>query len=89
MSEYGEMCKDMREHRKTVNAERLSRNTRQIDELPSLGFTVELLTSFHFRINGKLDLFPTNRRFHNLQTQQRGRYKYAVDCVREHLGGAE
>jgi hypothetical protein len=28
-----------------------------------------------FRVNGVLDLYPTNRRFHNLRTNERGDYR--------------
>lgn len=56
-------------------------------QLKNLGLEVEQLNSFHFRVCGVLDFYPTNRRFHNLKTNQRGfYYDNPLSVVEAHFG---
>jgi hypothetical protein len=38
-------------------------------------YEVQYLTDYQWRINGTIDIYPTNRRYHNLKTQERGDYR--------------
>lgn len=48
-------------------------------------YKVEYLTQYHWRINNEIDIFPTNRRFHNFKTQQRGDYKDMHGFLAKHF----
>lgn len=37
-------------------------------------YTVKYLTPYQWRINGKVDIYPVNRRYHILATNKRGSY---------------
>jgi len=66
-----------REHRHTLQEKRERRRSvrgPQIEALAGAGFTVEKLSDYQYRINGALDLFPTNRRYHHIPTNKRGYY---------------
>lgn len=45
-----------------------------INRILNLKQPVEKLTDYHYRIDKKIDLFPVNRRYHVLKTDQRGEY---------------
>lgn len=59
--------------------------TVEILALARNGYDVQELTPYQFRINDALDLYPTQRRFHNLKTQRRGRYYSALVIVQHQL----
>lgn len=56
------------------------------EELLRLGkkrkFKVEELNSFQFRVNGAIDFYPTNRRYHVLKTGERGSYDNPLKLLR-------
>lgn len=84
-SEAVEMFAALKEIQRDERAARRSDNTESLLALEGLGFQVQPLTEYHFRINGVLDLFPTNRRFHNLRTGQRGSYNDVKAFVKKTL----
>ena len=43
-----------------------------IERLKDLGFTVNWITKYQVRINDRLDIFPTSRKYHDIATQKRG-----------------
>lgn len=49
------------------------------------GFKVERLSPFQWRINNRLDLFPTNRKYHDVIRNERGSYIGAADICRKIL----
>lgn len=49
------------------------------------GFALKWITRYQCRVNGVLDLYPTNHKFHNLKTNERGEFGDAVDCIRTQL----
>lgn len=53
-------------------------NALDIVQMRQHGFTVEKLTDYQYRINGVLDLYPTNGRFHHITENKRGRYGDAL-----------
>jgi hypothetical protein len=47
----------------------------EIKHLVKKGYQVQAFTPYHFRINGKLDMWPgRRRRFHNRVNGERGQY---------------
>jgi hypothetical protein len=87
----GDMAEDFRalkEHTREQRAEKRAAGTTEILALRDRGFKVEELTDCQFRINGRLDLFPTRRRYHDIKANRRGRYTAAVDIAERVLGGS-
>ena len=84
----GDMADDfaaLREHNRQQRAKRRESGTADIEALAELPdpsgdpdatrYSVEDLNNgYHFRVDDDLDLFPTNCRFHNLVTGDRGFY---------------
>jgi hypothetical protein len=73
-SEYGEFSKEDRDAQQNRRAERLPIRTAEIEELRNLGYRVEMLTPYQFRVNGFFDLYPIHHRWHNTITGSRGEY---------------
>lgn len=38
-------------------------------------YTVEYLTEYQWRINGVVDIYPTNRKWHDIKKNKRGEYR--------------
>ena len=104
----GDMADDfaaLREHNREQRAKRRESGTADIEALAELPdpsgdpdatrYSVEDLNNgYHFRIDGDLDLFPTNYRFHNLVTGERGSYtsrpqSKLIEFVDQQLAKAE
>jgi hypothetical protein len=50
--------------------------------LQDKGFEIkDLNNGYQYRINGKLDIFPTNRNYHDIKNNERGGYKNLVGFV--------
>jgi hypothetical protein len=49
----------------------------EIDKLMALKkkYKIEKITDFHYRVNGVVDIFPTNKKMHNLRTHVWGDYE--------------
>lgn len=45
-----------------------------VDRLRPYDVTIQKITEWQYRINGTLDLYPVNRRYHNIKTGKRGDY---------------
>lgn len=90
-NEVSEAWKDHREAQRERRAVRLPVRTAEIYALISQGKAqgVVKLTEYHFRIDGKLDLHPTHRRFHVLATGRRGAYESAAQIVGQVFGKPE
>jgi hypothetical protein len=79
----GEMAEDFRlqdEYYKKRRADRYKKNLIYIKQIK--GYVITEVTPYQFRfyaesIGDFCDLYPTNQRFHNLITNQRGHYKTA------------
>lgn len=48
-------------------------------------FEVKEFTSYHYRVNGVLDIFPTNRYYHDIKKNKRGDYRNMVEFVTKFL----
>lgn len=95
MGDMAEGYRDMRVWAKQRQQERYQKNLPYIKKVT--GFVVTELTPYQFRffaegIGDFMDLYPTNQRFHNLITGERGYYKTAqgflnleLKLTKEHL----
>lgn len=45
-----------------------------VKRLEPYGLQIKKITEWQYRINGVLDLYPVNRRFHDLKKNRRGDY---------------
>ena len=86
MSDQAEYWKAIREQQQQDRAERREEGVAAIARLATLGFRVEAITPYQFRINGSLDVYPTNRRFHCLTDGERGTYQEVALLVIAHFG---
>ncbi len=43
--------------------------------LTKYGYTVEIKTPYHFRVNNCLDVYPQNRKWHDIKQNKRGEYE--------------
>lgn len=53
---------------------RRGRRSQFVPELEAEGLEVKQLTPYQFRVNGQLDIYPTNAKWHDLKTGQRGSF---------------
>jgi hypothetical protein len=83
MSDMGEIYNEMKEEQKERRAKRLPGRTAEILSLKNDGFDVEQLTEYQFRINGRLDLFPTHNRYHDTRKNVRGGYGAVIPFVKK------
>lgn len=68
-----EMWRALHEDQAAARAVRRASGVAEIDRLP-LEFRVRRLTDYQFRINDRVDVFPTRRRYHVLADGRRGSY---------------
>lgn len=74
----GDMAEDfraLREYRKEERAAAQKTGQAAILALTQDGFKVQQLTDYHYRVDGRLDLFPIRRRYHDIRTGRRGGYQ--------------
>mgnify|MGYP006921294814 CR=1 FL=1 len=45
------------------------------DRLVSLGYNVKRFTEYQFRVNDRVDVYPVNRRWHDIKENKRGDYE--------------
>ena len=66
---------DFKAHKEDMKSRRSNRRfhfIRSAKELRELGFEVKEISKFQFRINEILDIYPTNKKYHNLKTDVHG-----------------
>lgn len=68
-----EMWRALHEDQAAARAVRRESGVAELDRLPA-AFTVRKLTDYQFRINERVDVFPTRRRYHVLAGGRRGSY---------------
>ena len=57
-----------------------------IDRLRVLGFKVHEFTPYQFRVENVLDVYPVNRRWHDIEKNIRGTYKDISEFVIRFFG---
>ena len=53
---------------------KVKRRNKTCKRLYEITDKIEELTEFHYRLFGKLDIYPTSRKYHNLITNKRGKF---------------
>lgn len=88
MSELADDFRAMREHRRRQNEKRRDRNVEWIERFrqDNPDSEVEEITPYQFRIDGFLDIYPTNQKFHNIETGKRGFYHTIAQIVKQESG---
>jgi hypothetical protein len=51
---------------------------KELDTAKKAGFRIEEMTPYQFRINGRLDIYPIRRRYHDVKRDARGTYNATV-----------
>lgn len=72
-NEETEFWKAYHEEQQERRDKRRSARSLEISQLQQDGFKVQRITPYQFRVNGRLDLYPVNNRFHDIKTGRRGR----------------
>ena len=70
---------------KLRNTWKRDKGTDSILALQEHGYRVCRLTAFQWRINDRLDLFPTNKKYHDIFANERGDWQGALDICRRIL----
>lgn len=52
----------------------MEKGQKYIQGLIDAGLTVQKLTDYQYRINSRLDIYPRNKRYHDIKTNKRGSY---------------
>lgn len=86
-SEHNEISEFWREWRRIQSNKRAAvrdHGTEELQKLKEEGYLVIELTPYHFRINGELDIYPTNRKYHYLPDNKRGKIRRDIssECFR-------
>lgn len=71
------------QRQRQVRQSRRDKATEEIIQLKEKGYLVISLTPYQFRINGILDLYPTNHRYHHIPTDKRGSYDKPEEIVKK------
>ena len=62
-------------------------NTRnaedELEALVSFDYSVVQFTEWHFRINGRLDIWPPRRKYYDNKSMRKGTYSTLKDLVKE------
>lgn len=70
------------------NVRKINRRKEQTEEITRLaqkGFLVVKITDYQYRINAILDIYPTNKKFHNIATGKRGKYFFLSQLIQKQL----
>lgn len=81
MGDMGDAWEGYREAQQARRWRRLPGRQQEILDLRGAGFDVRQLTDYQFRIDGRLDLYPIHRRYHDVQANRRGSYRNAKDIA--------
>lgn len=75
MSDIREYFKHDREVRQKRKAAQRPQRIQEILDLEKKGYKVKEMTPYQFRINGQVDIYPTNAKYHIFKGNYRGHYK--------------
>lgn len=84
MGDEGEYWNDIKSHFKKKKEAREKRVRPIIEnklETLSEKYNVERKTDYQYRINGILDIYPQNQRYHDIRKNKRGDYKEMIKFV--------
>lgn len=70
---------------KLRRAENLSKGKYDLEVLVSYDYKVEQFSEYHFRINNRLDVWPTSKKYYDQRTMRKGEYDGLEKFVRQFL----
>ena len=73
-TDFGEDMREWDEYFRRKKQERREVGTLEIKELEEVGIEVKQITEYQFRFWGYLDIFPTNKKWHDIKRNKRGSY---------------
>lgn len=76
------MATEGSKRRKQAN---LKAGEAELEELVAFDYQVVQLSPYHFRINGRLDVWPSSKRWWDCRTFGKGDYQDLVAFVKAHL----
>lgn len=85
MGDVGDTFRVMRAKQKENKARYKEVWTKKIEGLRRFGFDIQEFTPTHFRVAGFLDIFPVNRRYHDIRKNERGKYESLAPFIIEYL----
>jgi hypothetical protein len=59
--------------------------SEKLEVLVAYDYQVQMLTQYQYRINGVLDIYPVNKRWHDLRSGERGTYSEMIKFVQSKL----
>ncbi len=71
----GETFGGLREHNRGIREKQREKRTKAIEGLSVAGYKVRKLTEYQYRINDRLDIYPTWAKWHDIKTGARGEFK--------------
>ncbi len=86
---YPDAIDEQKKHRKAARDEEYERYEAWADKasatLQELGYEVEQKTFYQWRINGVLDVYPVNQKYHKIQVNKRGEYSSLIPFIKRTL----
>jgi hypothetical protein len=68
-----------------LKAQSLADGESQLEELVALDYRVEQFAFYHFRINERLDVWPSTKKYYDHKTLKKGFYDDLVEFVTDYL----
>ena len=65
------------------NSLQRSKEYKFLERLENAGYKIKLLTPYQFRIEDKVDIYPTSKKYHVLKTGERGNYYKLENFIRK------
>lgn len=68
---------DFKEHNEQVRRQKQEQRDRRVPQLLELqgeGFQIKKLTEFQYRVNDRLDIYPTWAKWHDIKLNKRGTF---------------
>jgi len=81
MSDLSESYHDFREAAKKRREERRLSETETLLSFWEDDFDIRKITDYQFRVNSAVDIYPTNKKWHDLKTNKRGCYRDIIDFL--------
>lgn len=70
---------------KARRAGNLKEGEEILEALVAMDYEVKQFSPYHFRINGRLDVWPSAKKWYDLKTQEKGVYASLMKFVKDQL----
>jgi hypothetical protein len=88
MSDYGDMCREMRQHRREAKERLASNSGWAMELLQKSEFDYSIISHGHLRVEGEVDYWPSTGTWFVLETKERGHgIKQLLKKLRSKNGG--